>query len=117
MSTQPESRLSQKIMVKLRAEGYFCFKVHGNELMMAGLPDIVVCAEGLFIGLETKMPEKRNNTSPRQDYVHGKIREAGGTAVVVTSTSEALRAVKNALEQRMYEAQGGTVPEDHGTSR
>lgn len=95
--SQPESRLSREIMKNLRLEGWFCFKVHGNEHTMAGLPDIIVCAEGLFIGLETKMPSKRDNTSPRQDYVHELIREAGGTAVVVTSVVEAVSVVRRAL--------------------
>lgn len=95
--TQAESKLSRDIMKKLRIEGYFCFKVHGNEHMMAGLPDIIVCANGYFIGLETKMPEKRNHTSVRQDYVHSLIADAGGTAVVVTSPHEALEVVRRVL--------------------
>ncbi len=99
--TQRESRLSSKIQSALRANGWFCFKVHGNEHMMAGLPDIIVCAEGVFVGLETKHPETRDNTSPRQDYVHSKIRQAGGTAVVVCSPAEAVRAVEKALAE-MY---------------
>jgi hypothetical protein len=69
--------------------------------MMVGLPDLICCAEGVFIGLETKHPETRNNTSPRQDYVHEKIRQAGGTAVVVCSPQEAVRAVEKALAE-MY---------------
>jgi len=96
--TQPESRLSSKIQDVLRREGWFCFKVHGNEHMTAGLPDIIVCAEGLFIGLETKMPDKRNNTSARQDYILNKIQEAGGTAVVVCSPAEAIKVVKQTLK-------------------
>jgi hypothetical protein len=48
---QAESKLSRDIMCALRLEGWFCFKVHGSEHMMAGLPDIVVCANGYFIGL------------------------------------------------------------------
>lgn len=96
---QPESRLSRSILVDLRAEGYFAFKVHGNEHMMAGLPDIIVCAEGLFIGLETKMPGKRSNTSARQDYVHDMIKLAGGRVYVVTSREEALLVVRNAISK------------------
>lgn len=95
---QAESRLSREIMATLRAYGYFCFKVHGSEHMMAGLPDIIVCANGLFIGLETKMPDKRENTSARQDYVHDQIRLAGGRAFVVTRVDEALAVVKDAAE-------------------
>lgn len=95
--SQPESKLSRKIMDRLRLEGYFAFKVHGSEFMMAGLPDIVVCAEGRFIGLETKLPSTRGNVSPRQAYVHSQIEHAGGVAVVVCSPQEAIDAIKTAL--------------------
>ena len=98
--SQAESRRSREIMNALRAEGWFCFKVHGSEYMMAGLPDIIVCAEGLFIGLETKMPDKRRNTSGRQEFVHEQIKLAGGVAQVATSVAEALAVVQRALELR-----------------
>lgn len=87
-------------MAALKAKGWFCFKVHGSEYMMAGLPDIICCAEGLFIGLETKHPESRDDTSARQDYVHGLIREAGGKAQVVTSPQEAVRIVRQAIKEK-----------------
>lgn len=95
---QRESRLSRKIMDAVRLEGYFCFKVHGSEYMMAGLPDIIVCANGLFIGLETKNPESRSNVSPRQVYVHQQIELAGGKAEVVCSPAEALSVINRALK-------------------
>lgn len=95
--SQAESKLSRKIMDALRLEGYFAFKVHGSEFMMAGLPDIIVCAEGRFIGLETKLPDTRGNVSPRQALVHSQIRDAGGIATVVCSPAEALEAVRAAL--------------------
>lgn len=95
--SQRESKLSRDIMGALRAEGWFCFKVHGSDKMMSGLPDIIVCAEGKFIGLETKMPEKVNNTSVIQEHRHSQIREAGGVAEVVTSPAQAVRIVRLAL--------------------
>lgn len=95
--SQPESNLSRRIMDRLRLEGWFCFKVHGNEYMMAGLNDIIVCAEGKFIALETKMPDKRENTSARQDYVHEQIREAGGVTHVVWNVEQAVDVVQRAL--------------------
>ena len=94
---QPEARLSRRIMDALRLEGYFCFKVHGSEYMLAGLPDIIVCADGRFVGLETKMPESRGNVSPRQAYVHTQIEHAGGAVKVVCSPQEALDVVSRAL--------------------
>jgi len=66
---------------------------------MAGLPDIIVCAEGLFIGLEVKNPESRENTSLRQKYVQQKIKDAGGYAGVVTNSEEAVRAVHAVLRR------------------
>lgn len=86
-------------MAALRAEGWFCYKNHGSEYMMNGLPDIICCAEGLFIGLETKHPETRDDTSVRQEYVQGLIRQAGGMAQVVTSPREAVRVVKQRLKE------------------
>ena len=95
--SQPESKLSRKIQAALRLEGWFCYKNHGNEFTMDGLPDIVVCAEGLFIGLETKMPNKRGNTSKKQDLRRDEIRDAGGIYEVVCSEAEAVRVVRRAL--------------------
>lgn len=97
MATQPESRLQQKIQKAIKAEGHFVFKVHGSEYMMAGLPDLIICARGLFIGLEVKLPSTRDHTSARQDYVHGLINQSGGKALVVCSPDEAIRAINNRL--------------------
>lgn len=99
MSQQRESNLSRKIMAALRAEGHFCFKIHGGPTMMAGLPDIIVCANGLFIGLETKLPETRRNVSPRQHYVHELIGQSQGVAAVVCSSKEALQIVREAIDR------------------
>ena len=86
---QRESKLSRKIIIALETRGMFAFKVHGGPHMMAGLPDIIVCVEGKFIGLETKLPDGGNAT-PIQKFVHGKIKAAGGQAQVVRSVDEAL---------------------------
>lgn len=98
--SQREARISRAIMTELRGQGYFCFKVHGSEYMMSGLPDIIVCADGLFIGLETKLPETRGDTSPRQRIVHTQIDNAGGHAQVVCSPKEALEVVRRVLDER-----------------
>lgn len=48
--------------------------------MTAGLPDLIVCYKGKFIGIEVKVPGK--NATPRQLFVHQQIRKAGGIAFV-----------------------------------
>lgn len=90
---QAESRLSRKIQTELRKHGYFCYKNHGSEFMAAGLPDIVVIRDGRYIGLETKMPGKRDDTSTSQDLMHKHMREAGAKIYVVCSVQEALYVV------------------------
>lgn len=98
--TQPETRVQQAIQKAIKPRGWFVFKVHGSELMMAGLPDLIVCAEGLFIGLEVKVPSKRDNTSPRQKRVHEQIIEAGGEAHVVCSAPEAISVIEAILRNK-----------------
>lgn len=88
---QRESKLSRKIMTELTRHGVFCFKVHGGPHMMAGLPDIIACVEGRFIGLETKNPDGKEPTVI-QKFVHQKIRDSGGAAIVVRSVGDALVA-------------------------
>lgn len=95
--SQPESKLSRRIMDALRAEGHFVFKVHGSEYIMAGLPDLIVCAKGLYIGLEVKMPGKKNTTKPIQLLRQEQIQSAGGVSEIVSSATEALRIVNVAI--------------------
>lgn len=92
--SQREGRISRNIMEVLRKHGYFCFKIHGSETMLAGLPDIIVCANGMFIGLETKTPEKRTNVSAVQQDVHRRIHAASGVVEVVCGPTEALEKVR-----------------------
>jgi hypothetical protein len=95
---QRESKLSRHIMEGLRREGWFCFKIHGGPTMMAGLPDVIVCAEGVFVGLETKNPESRSNVSLRQKITHQQIRDVGhGYVAVVCTVGEAVDAVREAI--------------------
>ena len=96
--SQRESRLSRSIMTGLRANGAFCNKNHGTEYTMAGLPDITGCYKGMYFGFETKLPEKRSNTSMIQERVMQKIRDAGGVAQVVCTEQEAITAMKNGYQ-------------------
>lgn len=59
-------------------------------MMMSGLPDIIACVDGMFVGLETKLDTK---VTEIQSLIHEKIVEAGGVAVVVHTKQEALDVV------------------------
>lgn len=90
---QRESGISQEIIKALLKVGVFAFKVHGSALMVSGLPDVIACVDGRYVGFETKVPEKRNNTSEIQELRHAQIRAAGGIAEVVCGPKEALAHV------------------------
>lgn len=91
--SQRESRLSRDIQKALRLKGAWCIKIHGSEYMPAGVPDIVGCYLGRFFAFETKLPEKRSNTSVVQERMMEKIRAAGGKAQVVCTVEEAVNAM------------------------
>jgi len=93
--TQRESRLSNDIKKALRAEGAWCIKIHGSEFMEAGTPDLIGCYLGRFFAFETKLPEKRSNTSLVQERQMEKIRRAGGKTQVVCTIEEAVKAMKS----------------------
>ena len=97
--SQRESNLSRRIMDALRAEGAYCIKIHGSEYMQAGTPDIQGCYRGMFFAFETKLPEKRSNTSAMQDRQMDKIRKAEGVAQVVCTPAEAVLAMEDAWEK------------------
>jgi hypothetical protein len=83
---QPEAKLGKKIREHLEHAGAFVFKIHGGPQMMAGLPDLIVCHGGRFIGVEVKMPGA--NPTPRQQFVHSLIKRAGGEVIVARSVED-----------------------------
>lgn len=68
----------------------FFWKEHGGQYGTAGIPDIIVCYKGRFIGLEAKVD--KNKPTKLQTATIEKIRQAGGTAAVVYSVDD-VRAV------------------------
>jgi hypothetical protein len=99
---QREARLSRDIRKALQlafGDDLFIFKVWGNEYQMAGLPDLLGCVRGLYFGIETKLPESRENVSPRQALVHDKIRKSGGGIAVCCTRTEAVKFVEGLLSE------------------
>jgi len=103
--SQKESKLSRDIMAELRKHGWFCFKVHGNEATMKGLPDIMVCAEGYFVALETKRPGEHGSNTKRQEYVQGLINDAGGYSQLVLTPRQAVYIVEQVLARARVDRQ------------
>lgn len=77
---QPEARVATSIRVFLESNGAFIFKVHGGPTMMNGLPDLIACIRGQFVGIEVKMPG--NKPTRIQLARLAAIERAGGVALV-----------------------------------
>lgn len=113
MTTQPESKISRAIIAMIKAGGGYAVKFHGGPMTEAGTPDILACIPiqahstevcghpsdpgriGLFVGIETKTPDKRHNVSAIQRRRHAHIEHSGGVVIVATSVSEAREALQS----------------------
>ena len=83
-----------RVIKKFKAEGYpiYYFKTHGEP---AGIPDIVLCVKGRFVGIELKTYEGK--TSKLQDIQGQRIQKAGGLFFVVRSPQELEDILKQIL--------------------
>ncbi len=72
----------------LDKRGGFWIKIHGSVFQMAGIPDLIGCYRGRFIGFEVKRPGL--GATLIQQYVMGRITAAGGVTAVIHSIEEAV---------------------------
>ncbi len=87
-----EKDIVNAIKKALTKNGAWVVKTHGS-IHTAGLPDLLVCYQGQFIGMEVKRPETRHTVTMRQQAFLDAIEAAGGTVGVVTSVEEALKLI------------------------
>lgn len=105
-----EAKLTTKCLKKLRDEGALCFKVHGGPHQTIALPDIVGCYQGVFFGIEMKLPGKENTLTPKQAKKLKDIYDAGGFAFVCTNVNECvnvLHQIKRMLNHKTHKRKGG----------
>lgn len=92
-----ESDLIRKISDYLKTvPNLFYWKEHGGMYGTAGIPDIIVCYSGRFIGLECKVG--KNKPTVLQVVTIRQIIQAGGYAVVVRTVEE-VRQIIAAFEK------------------
>jgi Holliday junction resolvase len=77
-----EKQFENKVKKFLEDEGCWFLKYWGGAAYTkAGIPDLLVCCNGHFLGIELKAPNGR--PSALQLWNIEKIKEAGGTAMVL----------------------------------
>lgn len=62
----------------------FYWKTHGEPMQVRGIPDIIICFEGLFFGMEFKiMRHGEINVTPYQESTIKRIIKAGGYTFII----------------------------------
>ena len=85
MAKTPEAKVKDKVVAILKAmKCYYFYPVTGGY-GGSGVPDIIICYRGNFVGIECKAG--RGRTTPLQQKNLRDIIAAGGTAVVVNEAN------------------------------
>lgn len=77
----PEKAYENKIRRILTDRGAWVLKTWSNGIQRSGVPDLIVCYKGHFLGLEIKA--KGGKVSELQAWNIEGIRKAGGQAMAV----------------------------------
>jgi Holliday junction resolvase len=102
MAVKGETRVVKKIKEGLQKiyPNCFFFKVHGSGYQKSGIPDLIGCINGLFIGIEVKDPKNKSyGATELQLHIIELIKGAGGIAGVATSLEEAKELIENGFIQ------------------
>ena len=88
----------RKYLASLGSDVFF-WKEHGSVYGTNGVPDIICCYKGRFLGLECKLPGGR--LTKLQKRTIEKINRAGGVACRVESVDDVKRVIERVeLERR-----------------
>jgi len=82
-----ESIIQAKI-IKYLEKDLSCYIVKVIKATKSGIPDLLICYDGRFIGIEVKTPSTRENTSPLQRVNIDLIHKSGGIAFVACSVED-----------------------------
>lgn len=90
-----EKSIENRIKAYLKSVGAYCVKYHGNQFSQVGVPDLLVCYKGHFLGIEVK--NETGKTSPLQDVNIQMICRAGGTSIVARSVEDVRKVIDNII--------------------
>ncbi len=92
-----ETEITNSIKSLLKTYGIWHFKHFGGMYANKGIPDILCCYNGRFIGIEVKT--ENGKVSPDQERVISNINNAGGLAFVARSVDDVIEKLD--LKKRM----------------
>lgn len=105
MTTEKQLVESIRLAIDREYPDAWVFKVHGGPYQRVGVPDLLVCVQGLLVGLEVKHQKPGESethargrvTASQQDQID-KIVRAGGYAREVLTVEEAMEALRTVLQ-------------------
>lgn len=81
MASTPENKVKARCVDIIKRHGAYHFFPAQNGYGRAGIPDIIICFRGLFLGVECKAGF--NKPTALQEREMAAIHRAGGSAMVV----------------------------------
>ena len=81
----PEAKVKKKVVARLKAAAAYHFFPATHGYGASGVPDIVACVRGHFLGIECKAG-KNTPTALQEDNLI-RINDAGGVALVINETN------------------------------
>ena len=85
MAATPESKVKKQVVEVLKEVGAYYFYPVTGGYGRSGVPDVVACLRGRFIGIECKAG--KGKTTALQDKNLHDIEDAGGVAWVVNEVN------------------------------
>jgi len=85
MAKTPEKKVKDKVVELLKQHGAYYFYPVTSGFGTSGVPDIVACHRGTFIGIECKAGG--NKPTALQEKNLRLIAESGGVALVINETN------------------------------
>lgn len=76
-----EKQFETQVKAFLKEKGCWVLKTWSNGIQREGVPDLLVCCEGIFLAVELKAA--KGKPSKLQLWNIDQIREAGGVAIVL----------------------------------
>jgi Holliday junction resolvase len=97
MADTPERRVKRKVVETLKAMGAYYSMPVASGFGNAGVPDILACYKGRFVGIECKANGGKPTALQRSNL--RQIEEAGGTALIIDEMNVgSLRDVLNQFD-------------------
>jgi len=83
--TTPESKVKKQVVTLLNTYSVYYFYPVSGGFGRAGIPDVIACCNGRFIGIECKAGDNKTTELQRREL--RKIQEAGGYSLVIRETN------------------------------